>query len=71
MDEFVSAAREFYVNSRVLPRKQFNVKTEPVSATSINIRTSLRTYHESESLLTAHFVQGDLSYDWVLEYLVR
>ncbi|KAJ7926814.1 P-loop containing nucleoside triphosphate hydrolase protein [Mycena leptocephala] len=52
LDEFVSAAREFYVNSQVLPRKQFNVKSEP-----------------SESLLTVHFSQGDLSYDWILEFL--
>ncbi|KAJ7473600.1 P-loop containing nucleoside triphosphate hydrolase protein [Mycena galericulata] len=52
LDEFVSAARDFYVNSQVLPRKQFNVKTEP-----------------SESLLTANFTQGDLTYDWMLEYL--
>ncbi|KAJ7859819.1 P-loop containing nucleoside triphosphate hydrolase protein [Mycena olivaceomarginata] len=52
LDEFVSTAREFYVNSQVLPRKQFNVKTEP-----------------SESLITAHFSQGDLSYDWILEFL--
>ncbi|KAJ6452448.1 hypothetical protein C8R45DRAFT_1040672 [Mycena sanguinolenta] len=52
LDEFVSAAREFYVNSQVLPRKQFNVKTE-----------------QSESLLTVHFSEGDVSYDWMLEYL--
>ncbi|KAF7369618.1 p-loop containing nucleoside triphosphate hydrolase protein [Mycena venus] len=29
LDEFVSAAREFYVNSSALPRKQFDVKREP------------------------------------------
>ncbi|KAJ6614964.1 P-loop containing nucleoside triphosphate hydrolase protein [Mycena sp. CBHHK59/15] len=29
LDEFVSAAREFYVNSQALPRKQLNVKMEP------------------------------------------
>ncbi|KAJ7238904.1 hypothetical protein C8J57DRAFT_1373211 [Mycena rebaudengoi] len=52
LDEFVAAARDFYVNSEVLPRKQFNVKSEL-----------------SESLLTAHFNQGDLSYDWILEFL--
>ncbi|KAJ7634405.1 P-loop containing nucleoside triphosphate hydrolase protein [Roridomyces roridus] len=52
LDDFVSEARSFYVNSQVLPRKQFNIKSEP-----------------SESLLTAHFRQGDISYDWMLEYL--
>ncbi|KAJ7752663.1 hypothetical protein B0H16DRAFT_1459837 [Mycena metata] len=51
LDEFVAEAREFYVNSEVLPRKQFDIKTE-----------------QSESLLTAHFTQGDLSYDWMLEF---
>ncbi|KAJ7434341.1 P-loop containing nucleoside triphosphate hydrolase protein [Mycena galericulata] len=29
LDEFVSAARDFYVNSQVLPRKQLNVISEP------------------------------------------
>ncbi|KAF7340565.1 p-loop containing nucleoside triphosphate hydrolase protein [Mycena sanguinolenta] len=51
LDEFVSAAREFYIHSQILPRKQFSVKTEP-----------------SESLLTVNFSEGDVSYDWMLEY---
>ncbi|KAK7038512.1 p-loop containing nucleoside triphosphate hydrolase protein [Favolaschia claudopus] len=52
LDEFVSAAREFYVNSQVLPRRLHSVKTEA-----------------SEALLTVHFHQGDVSYDWMLDFL--
>ncbi|KAK7023348.1 p-loop containing nucleoside triphosphate hydrolase protein [Favolaschia claudopus] len=29
LDEFVAAAREFYIDTGVLPRKQYNVKMEP------------------------------------------
>ncbi|KAJ6536501.1 P-loop containing nucleoside triphosphate hydrolase protein [Mycena vulgaris] len=51
LEKFVRSAREFYINSNVLPRRV------------------TRDEEPSGVLLTAHFIQADLSYDWMLGYL--
>ncbi|KAJ7067514.1 hypothetical protein C8F01DRAFT_1121519 [Mycena amicta] len=53
LDDFVTAAREFYIKSNVLPRRvNSELDKEP-----------------SGALLSAEFNQSDLAYDWMLAYL--
>ncbi|KAF7317504.1 p-loop containing nucleoside triphosphate hydrolase protein [Mycena kentingensis (nom. inval.)] len=53
LDDFVKAAREFYITSNVLPRRvNSELDKEP-----------------SGALLSAEFLQSDVSYDWILAYL--
>ncbi|KAF8178832.1 hypothetical protein K438DRAFT_1843737 [Mycena galopus ATCC 62051] len=46
LDEFVASAREFYINSQVLPRRQHNVKAEPSeSLLTVNFSEGDVSYH--------------------------
>jgi hypothetical protein len=69
LDDFVQAARQFYIDSKVLPRKVDREK-EPVGVPiSLGALDSL-LFFQSGALMTATFPQADLSHDWMLAYLV-
>ena len=71
LNDFVCAAREFYINSPLPPRKA-DPDEDKVYTLSVSRRAShlLRSPSQSGSLIKANFQQGDWSYDWILAYLV-
>ena len=71
LNDFVCAAREFYINSDVPPRRTDPIQDKVCTPALAREVSHISCYpFQSGSLLRAYFRQGDWSYDWILAYLV-